>query len=68
MKLDPIDLSDDGMRETKRGKTKCGTAQFVCYENPQLIAMVAFEKSRRRTISEQNFRRFRHPSEEVLVA
>jgi len=58
MKLDPIDLPDDGLREVKRGETKRGSALFVVLENPQLIAQVAFEKSRRRTIGEQNFRRF----------
>lgn len=67
MKLDPIDLPDDGMREVKRGKTKVGKAMFVVLENPQLIAQVAFEKSRRRTIGEQNFRRFHNCFEQVAA-
>jgi len=62
--IDPIELNDDGMRETQRGETKRGRAPFVCLNNPELIARVAFEKSRRRTIADTNFRRFHNCFEE----
>lgn len=71
MKLDPIDLKDDGMREQRHGEIGKGDliakALFVCHDNPQLIAQVAYEKSRRRTIRETNFRRFHDSFEQVAA-
>lgn len=66
MKIDPIELADDGLRETHRGHTRAGKAPFVCLNNPELIAAVAFEKSRRATIREINFRRFHNSFENAV--
>lgn len=48
----PYEINDNGMRETKRGKI--GQAQFVCHENPEHIAFVVGEKTRRAVITAHN--------------
>jgi hypothetical protein len=62
----PIELPDDGLRETKRG-TIGRNAPFICMSNPMLVAEVIALRSLRKQIAETNWRRF-HDSFEEMAA
>lgn len=62
--LDPIELYTDtqGLAEVFDGMVGKGDlipkAYMIHQHNPELIARVAFEKSRRRSVMENNWRQF----------
>jgi hypothetical protein len=56
MMMEPIELTDDGLRVCRKGQVR--GFPMVCLHNPGLIARIAAEKAIRRTIRAANERAF----------